>query len=384
MIAASGTRRRATVAAALLLFVASAACRNLQIEERWREPRWSFARRLQNIVILEPQVAPTAHESPLLYLVLPLSYAAQLLTIRLPQRAQDASELVSELRATIASHMESGGLHAIDLKDVDEAYQNHWPMVQVGGDYLLHTRIVKWERGYIVLGSWVRVVIESQLVRLSDGAVVWDGTVESTRQAGLLQLGSQLYSLTFSAPVAGAPVGQVSALTGPLARLRGGAYREIVRDIARLLSLHLAPAPIELCPCTLCADARAGQLAKLEAHGGALPVPGGSPVLQAVVAGGTVAPFVPGDVIEVIAVAPEDAIVSFDVGSLKTNIPMVAQGRVVRPEQEGLALFRGRYVVAASDVTPQPVPVLVYASAHGVACEPTPVDGGTIRIVAQN
>ncbi|MFN0204715.1 MAG: hypothetical protein ACKVS6_00185 [Planctomycetota bacterium] len=386
--------RFAAAVCVILLFGASIGCRNLEIQERWREPGWAFSRRLQNVAVLEPVVAPYVGESPLMYAVLPFSYVTQLLTLRWPERAEAPFELIDSLRITLASHLESLGLHSIEISDVNDAVANQRHLMEVGADYALHTRIIKWERGYLILGSWIRIVIDCQLVRLNDGAVVWDGTVESTRQAGIIQLGSMAWSLAASAPVAGVPVGQISALTGPLARLRGGVYREIIRDLARLLALHISPSVLEPCRCNLCEDAtekreeEAEERAEQMLEEGAIahinnPVRGDSPVVQAVVSGGNGRPFHPGDIIEVFAVAPAHAVVSFDLGKLYFNIPMLLQGRVTRDGRTDLGLFRGSYVIEERDVRGEPIAIEVHAIARDLESAPRAIDGGAIQILAK-
>lgn len=385
-------RRSAALVFIILMIGASLGCRNLDIQERWREPGWGFSRRVQNVAVLQPVVAPHVGESPLLYAVLPFSYVTQLVSVRWPERAEAPHELLDSLRNTLSSHLESLGLHSIENSDVNEAVENHRHLMEVGADYALHTRIIKWERGYIILGSWVRIVIECQFVRLSDGAVVWDGTVESTRQAGIIQLGSMAWSATFSAPVAGVPLGQISALTGPLARLRGSAYREIVRDLARLLALHISPTALEPCRCNLCEDTtemreeQAEERAEQMFKDGLItnindPVSPDSPVVQAVVSGGVERPFHPGDIIEVFAVAPAHAIVSFDLGKLHINIPMLLQGRVTRDARTDLGLFRGSFVIESDDVRASPVAIEVHAAARDLEDAPRAIDGGAIRIL---
>lgn len=369
-------RLLANLAAASALALAS--CANLRVVEAHRERSVALTATTPGVAVMAPLAAEEARESPFLVVAMPLIWISQLIALHIPAPAPQARECLDELRAALRAQLASVGLHALDTRAVDGALATARPLREIGADYVLHSKILTWSRSYFVLHSQVTVEAGFQLVRLSDGVVVWDGTVTTRRQAGLLQL-ANIVSGIFSSPVAGLPVGQLSAITGPASKLRGGAYEELVRDLARATALHLTPdrrtTPYDRCICELC-------------EGRAQEAPG---ITSASVVAYGDGVFRPGDALEVMALAPAGTRASFDLGELHSGIPMVEQGQVAVPGIGGnpllathpMAVFRGSYVVQASDASATPLRVRVRAIGVGRPTEPMELAEQPVTIASQ-
>lgn len=333
-------------------------CRNLEIIEYSRERDWAFSRRIENVAVLEPGVGDSARESILLYPVAPLAYAAQLLSLTWPERAPESHECTKLLRESLVSQLEAAGVHAISTEDVDLTVSERRNLLTAGADYVLHSTIRGWDRGYLVLGSWVRVVIDIQLVRLADGVVVFDGSLETTRPAGLFQIVGGAFSLVFSTPIGGLPIGQVTTVTGPLSQIHGSSYGHVVRDAAGHFARHIQPDALDACVCIRCLDRRseeAGRRESIKNAGEASAffermIQNSTEVSEAVIAGPENELYTPGMVLRVYAVAPPDATVSFVLGDRHTPIPMMRRGSVSRPFESRLELYEGIHVIDESDI----------------------------------
>lgn len=344
------------IALVICMFIIPIGCRTLDVTEHWREPNWSFSRRVANIAVLRPIAPKSARESALIDAAKPLIWSAEMLSLSLPKETPGAEDCVDALREAISSYLETSGLHAIDFTDTDRALADQSELMAVGADYILHTTISKWGRGYFILQSWVRVELQCQLVRAADGVVVWDGAVETTRATGILQMAKAAGSVLYSTPVAGIPYAPISAVTGPLSRMRGTVYYDLLRDSARNLTNHICPNLLEPCGCDLCKHGKgSGLLAKLFSGSGEDTNNSETLAIQALVVGSEDSVtkkkviFFEGDRVEVIALAPKDANVSFDFGNHHRAIPMVRGGAVDRAEYRDYALFRGIHVIDQND-----------------------------------
>ncbi|MBI3820475.1 MAG: hypothetical protein HY286_17430 [Planctomycetes bacterium] len=356
-------RRRFVVLWILCICFASTACRTIDIHETWREQNWSFSRRVANIAILNPTVSDSAHESPLLYAARPFIWISELISFRLPGLTPTAETCVAPLRSALSSYFETAGLHAIDTTDVDGARETDRDLREVGADYALHTTIAKWSRGYFIIQSWVRIQLECQLVRLADGVVVWDGVIETTRAKGLLQLASPGLKFVVPIPPTAGPYLSLSALTGPLAMIRGSVYYELLRDAARNLTRHICPGVIERCTCNLCHGTEGQDIVSvlLDTLAAGKPDPGlrQNYIIQAIVAGSKDdknerVVYRAGDRVDVLAIAPMRAMVSFDFGSYHRGIPMICRGEIDREGYKNYGLFQGLHIIDPTDIRELP------------------------------
>ncbi len=352
-------KRIALLAAALGSALLPGACRNFDVIERRSEPLRALSVTRPELAVLRPTVAPGAGESFWIYPALPLVWLTQIIAFKVPSAAPTPQESLDDLRVAIAAQFDSVGLHAVALDRVDAAVSLDRDLRRFGADYVLHTEIRDWSRDYWILHAQVVVEIGFRLVRLADGVEVWDGTVTARHQAGLLQMANYASGF-FSAPVAGIPVGQLSAITGPPSKLRGDAYGEIVRDAARLLALHVSPdaSTGDTCPCESCTE----RLREPDAD-----------VRRAAILGWSDAPYGVGDAIEVAAVVPEGMSAIFDVGVVHTGLVMVEQGRVPGVD-DPLVLLRGTYVVQPSDAAAGKQVVRVRAIGRASTSAPRELD----------
>lgn len=380
----------------LIFAMACPSCLTLNIKDRWREKTWNFSRRIANIAVLKPEVRGNARESALLQVARPLIWTAEMLSLSFPPRGTPvAVECTDALRQAIGSHLETSGMHVINYDDTDEAVASGRDLVEVGADYLLHVTIENWSRGYLVVQSWVRIRISCQLVRLADGVVVWDGDIETTRATGLLQIGKTAWSLFYSTPVAGIPYAPISALTGPLARIRGTVYYDLLRDSARNLTNHMCPNVLEPCQCDRCSKDQSTNafftlLKRRRDVQQDTEAATRQNFVQAVVVGrddsltGLPVKFRVGDRFEVLAIAPRDAIVSFDAGNHHRGMPMVRRGFIEREGYNNLALFHGVHDVDSDDfedISPGSagLEIRVYAVSE-TQLHPEPVSAGTVAL----
>ncbi len=179
----------------------------------------------------------------------------------------------------------------------------------VGADGILVGEIRRWNRGYYVLQSVVEVGIHLELVDADTGKVLFAGDRLETIGSGLT----------------GGPTGYVSAATEPITGLRGSTLRSLTRSVTR----HAI------------ADLNGGELG---AEAGTT-----SPRLALVaLAKEHDGPFRVGERIDVIAVGTPDCDVRFDLGALRTAVPMRQTARENDP-RGARATYLGHYIVQATD-----------------------------------
>jgi hypothetical protein len=175
-------------------------------------------------------------------------------------------------------------------------------------DAVLFGDVTRWNRSYYVLESVAQVGLRLEL-RESSGTELFEG--ERTEQVG--------------SGLTGGPTGFVSAATEPLTGLRSSQLRDLMRSTARNSALdlnggELGPEAGPLAP-------RLSFVAVQRQHDG---------------------PFLPGERIDVIAVGTPDCDVRFDLGRLRTGVPMLPTARHEDP-RGNRATYEGHYVVQAGD-----------------------------------
>jgi hypothetical protein len=179
----------------------------------------------------------------------------------------------------------------------------------VGADGIVYGDLRRWNRGYYVLQSVVDVALRLELVDVATGVTLF----HTDRSE---QIGSGL---------TGGPTGYVSAATEPIAGLRGSNLRTLTRSVSR----HAV------------ADMNGGEL-------GNQPSPMSPRLSVVALAKEHEGPFRAGERVEVIAVGSPDCEVRFDLGRLRTAVPMLQTER----HDEGArarATYVGHYVVAPAD-----------------------------------
>lgn len=179
----------------------------------------------------------------------------------------------------------------------------------VGADGVLHGEVRRWNRDYYVLQSVVEVAIHVELLDAASGRTLFASDRTETIGSGLT----------------GGPTGYVSAATEPIAGLRGSTLRSLTRSVTRHAITDLNGGELGAAP-----DATAPRLALValaKDHDG---------------------PFQVGERVDVIAVGSPDCQVRFDLGALRTVVPM-QQTALDDGPQGARATYLGHYVVQASD-----------------------------------
>jgi hypothetical protein len=175
-------------------------------------------------------------------------------------------------------------------------------------DAVLFGDVTRWNRSYYVLQSVAEVGLRLEL-RESNGTELFE--TERTEQIG--------------SGITGGPTGFVSAATEPLAGLRGSQLRDLMRSTARDAALDLNGGSLGAMAGPLAP--RLSFVAVQRQHDG---------------------PFLPGERIDVIAVGTPDCEVRFDLGRLRTGVPMLPTARQADPRGDR-ATYEGHYVVQAGD-----------------------------------
>ena len=186
----------------------------------------------------------------------------------------------------------------------------------LGVDGVLFGDLRSWNRSYYVLQATAEVALHLELL---------DG---SSRE----RLFAADRTETIGSGLSGGPTGYLSVATEPLAGLRGSNLRELTRSVARNAVTDL--------------------------NGGALGNNPGplTPRLTVVgLAQEHMGPFQIGERLDVIAVGSPDCDVCFDVGRLRTHVPMQLTQRHPDPRGER-ATYLGHYIVQAGD-TAGPLPL---------------------------
>jgi TolB-like protein len=179
----------------------------------------------------------------------------------------------------------------------------------VGADGVVFGDVRRWNRSYYVVQTVVEVGLRLELHDAASGEVLF--ATDRTEQVG--------------SGLTGGPTGYVSAVTEPIAGLRGSHLRTLTRSVAR----HAV------------ADLNGGELGN--------DVGPTTPRL-AVVALATEheGPFRLGERVEVIAIGTPDCDVRFDVGRLRTAVPARQTERHDDP-RGARATYVGHYIVAPGD-----------------------------------
>lgn len=178
-----------------------------------------------------------------------------------------------------------------------------------GADAVLYGEVTRWNRGYYVLQTVVDVALRVELLDARSGRTLFAAERTETVGAGLT----------------GGPTGYVSAVTEPIAGLRGSALRQLSRSVARHVAADLNGGPLGDEPGP--ASPRLAVVSLARRHGG---------------------PFRAGERIDVVAVGSPDCEVRFDLGRLRTGVPMAAAAGAA-DATAGRAHYAGHYVVAAGE-----------------------------------
>jgi hypothetical protein len=207
----------------------------------------------------------------------------------------------------VDTQLAHAGIDAAAARDPDNA-RRIAALLAVDG--LVYGDVQRWNRSYYVLQSTIEVALGLTLRDAMSGTSLF--TSERVER-----LGSGL---------TGGPTGYVSAATEPVAGLRGSQLVDLTRAVTR----HTV---VDLNGGMLGSDAgasapRLSLVSLLRPHE---------------------LPFAAGERIEVVAVGTPDCDVRFDLGRLRTAVPMVETERHADPRGER-ATYRGHYVVDAVDV----------------------------------
>lgn len=171
-------------------------------------------------------------------------------------------------------------------------------------DGLVYGAVTRWNRSYYVVQSEAEVGLRLQLLD-RDGSELF--ATERTESIG--------------SGLSGGPTGYGSAISAPVEGLGGGKLLDLVRMVARHAATDL---------------------------GGLMPGEEPSPLLPRLsivsLASRADGPFRAGDRIDVVAVGTPDCEVTFDLGRLRTRVPM-RQVAVVDDPRGARATYEGHYVV---------------------------------------
>ncbi|MFY9345285.1 MAG: GNA1162 family protein [Planctomycetota bacterium] len=179
----------------------------------------------------------------------------------------------------------------------------------VGADGVLYGDVRRWNRSWYVLQSEVEVALRLELRDAASGTTLFRTDRSETIGSG----------------ITGGPTGYVSAATEPIAGLRGANLRALTRSVAR----HAV------------ADLNGGDLG----NEASATTPRLAVVALARVHAG---PFRAGERVDVIATGSPDCEVRFDLGRLRTAVPMRQSERHDDP-RGARATYAGHYVVAPTD-----------------------------------
>jgi hypothetical protein len=179
----------------------------------------------------------------------------------------------------------------------------------IGADGIVYGDLRRWNRGYYVVQSVVEVMLHLELVDATSGRQLFRTDRAETIGSGLT----------------GGPTGYVSAATEPIAGLRGSNLRNLTRAVAR----HAV------------ADLNGGDL-------GNQPGPTAPRLALVALAKDKDGPFRAGERVDVIAIGSPDCEVRFDLGRMRTLVPMQQTAR----DDSGptpRATYLGHYIVMPED-----------------------------------
>ncbi|MEQ1631301.1 MAG: hypothetical protein ABL997_02935 [Planctomycetota bacterium] len=179
-------------------------------------------------------------------------------------------------------------------------------VLQVDG--VLFGDLQRWNRSYYVVQSVAEVGLELEL-RDRDGTSLFSTMRTETVGAGL----------------SGGPTGYGSAITAPVEGLSGARLRDLGRAVARNAALDLGAAMPDAEAALLVP--RLSVVSLVQNHGG---------------------PVLPMERIDVVAVGTPDCEVRFDLGRLRTGVPMRAVATIADP-RGARTVYEGHYVVQPDD-----------------------------------
>lgn len=186
----------------------------------------------------------------------------------------------------------------------------------LGVDAILFGDLRRWNRSYYVVQSVAEVALQLQLIDGSSGERLF--TTERTE--------------TIGSGITGGPTGYASIATEPLAGLRGSHLRALTRSVARNAVAELNGGDLGNTPGPL--TPRLAVVGLAQQHEG---------------------PFQVGERIDVVAIGSSDCDVRFDIGRLRTRVPMLQTERHPDPRGER-ATYVGHYIVQPGD-TAGPLPL---------------------------
>lgn len=274
----------------------------------------------------------TGGVSPLLYPFLPIIWLVDLVTLQLPDKPLDTGKGAETLRAMLIARLRLTSVDVVDAPTVDAALAARgWlghaaavPPVEMaralGVDAVLTGRLLRWSTRWFVLQSESAVTAEVRIRSGRDGEILFAATVKENDETGLT----------------GGPSGFTSLASEPLAEL--GSATPFPK-LAFLWAFQVGE---------LIAAEPESQILEMN-------VPGRPPEIHAIAVS---APrdgraFAPGETMEVFAVGSPGCRAWFEIGYLRSFVPM---SEFLRPRRTGnprsrevAGLYRGSFVVGAND-----------------------------------
>ncbi|MFN0206146.1 MAG: hypothetical protein ACKVS6_07510 [Planctomycetota bacterium] len=292
---------------------------------------------------------------------LPFIWLANLITFSVPEAGPDSGMGAATLRTLLAARLTGTPLRVVSTRATDTALAHKGLLAKAASmdpvelgkllsvDAILFGELLDWSGNYYVLES--RTVVEGR-VRL----------VSCIDRSELVKIN---VGVSDAAGVSGGPTGYISAAASPLAALGKGPYS----DLAVAWTTRVGDA--------LSGDSVSGQQVPenprstvgepyISAAGVTAPPPGG---------------WRAGQWIEVIVLGAPSCTATFNIGTLRTKIPMVEFSRVPRaggePGEES-AIYRGSYHIAPADRVVE-APVIVSLATAGSSAHLT-ASGNPITI----
>ena len=179
----------------------------------------------------------------------------------------------------------------------------------IGADGLVYGEVRRWNRGYYVLQTVVDVALQLDLRDANTGKQLF--LTERTE--------------TIGSGLTGGPTGYVSVATEPIAGLRGSQLRSLTRSVARHAVADMNGG--DLGNQQNASTPRLAVVARAKEHDG---------------------PFRRGERVDVIAIGSPDCEVRFDLGRLRTVVPMRQSER--HEDAHGARVtYLGHYIVGPTD-----------------------------------
>ena len=253
------------------------------------------------------------------FLAASLAPVGQLLSLEVTAGNLPVRErLAAETRSTVVAWLQQGAFEVVEpwVTDTQVAHAGLAAAMQTPGraaevarilqvDGVLYGDVHRWNRSYYAVQTVVEAGLRLELIDGGSGRSLF--STERTESVG--------------SGLTGGPTGFVSAATEPVAGLRASHLRELTRSVARAAVVDLNGGDLagEVSP----QAPRLHLIAPARTHDG---------------------PFVAGDRIDVIAVGTPDCDVRFDLGRLRTGVPM--QQVAVQPDPRGdRATYAGYWIV---------------------------------------